>query len=148
MYKLRPYQEDAVQSTLQHCRKDRSPAVIVLPTGAGKSLVIAELAKIARGRVLVLAHVKELVEQNHSKYLSYNLEAGIYSAGLNRKDFSSKVIFGSIQSVARAEDNFFENFSLLIIDEYHRVSEESETQYSQVISKLKKNVSNILLYAK
>jgi DNA repair protein RadD len=145
MYKLRPYQEEAVQSTLQHFRKDRSPAVIVLPTGAGKSLVIAELAKIARGRVLVLAHVKELVEQNHSKYLSYNLEAGIYSAGLNRKDFTSKVIFGSIQSVARAEDSFFENFSLLIIDECHRVSEESETQYSQVISKLKNNAPDICI---
>ncbi len=44
------------------------PAAIVLPTGAGKSLVIAELARLARGRVLVLAHVKELVAQNHAKY--------------------------------------------------------------------------------
>ena len=67
MYKLRSYQQQSVDSTLNYFRKKRSPAVIVLPTGAGKSLVIAELAKIAKGRVLVLAHVKELVEQNHLK---------------------------------------------------------------------------------
>jgi DNA repair protein RadD len=138
MYQLRPYQQEAVQATLKHFRTDRSPAVVVLPTGAGKSLVIAELARIARGRVLVLAHVRELVEQNHAKYISLGLDAGIYSAGLNRKESDQKVIFGSIQSIARASEDFFENFSLLVIDECHRVSMEGETQYFQVISKLKK----------
>jgi DNA repair protein RadD len=64
MYKLRDYQQDAVDATLNHFKKTLDPAVIVLPTGAGKSLVIASLALKARGRVLVLAHVKELVEQN------------------------------------------------------------------------------------
>lgn len=138
MYKLRPYQQEAVTATLQHFRKEKSPAVIVLPTGAGKSLVIAELARLARGRVLVLAHVKELVEQNHAKYNSFGLEAGIFSAGLNRKEASQKVIFGSIQSIARAQDDFFNNFSLLVIDECHRVSVAGETQYHQVITKLQK----------
>ena len=139
MYQLRPYQQEAVEATLKHFRKEKVPAVIVLPTGAGKSLVIAELARLARGRVLVLAHVKELVEQNHAKYISFGLEAGIFSAGLQRKDFEQKVIFGSIQSVARADDGFFENFSLVVIDECHRVSVMGETQYFQVIEKLKKN---------
>lgn len=138
MYKLRPYQQEAVLATLQHFRKDKSPAVIVLPTGAGKSLVIAELARLAKGRVLVLAHVRELVDQNHAKYQSFGLEAGIYSAGLNRKQSSQKTIFGSIQSIARAPDEFFQGFSLLVIDECHRVSMEGETQYFQVISKLQK----------
>ncbi|WP_413586108.1 DEAD/DEAH box helicase family protein [Bdellovibrio sp. HCB274] len=138
MYQLRPYQQDAVQATLKHFRKEKSPAVIVLPTGAGKSLVIAELARLARGRVLVMAHVKELVEQNHAKYISFGLEAGIFSAGLDRKDTSHKVIFGSIQSIARADESFFENFSLVVIDECHRVSMEGETQYFQVVTKLKK----------
>ena len=136
MYQLRPYQQEAVTATLQHFRKEKSPAVIVLPTGAGKSLVIAELARLAKGRVLVLAHVKELVEQNHAKYVSFGLEAGIFSAGLNRKEASQKVIFGSIQSIARAEEDFFQNFSLLVIDECHRVSVAGETQYHQVITKL------------
>lgn len=136
MYTLRPYQHEAVDATLQHFRKSRAPAVIVLPTGAGKSLIIAELARIARGRVLVLAHVKELVEQNYQKFASYGLAAGIFSAGLQRKDGSEKVIFGSIQSVARASAEFFRDFSLLVIDECHRVSLEDETQYAQVIERL------------
>jgi DNA repair protein RadD len=138
MYTLRPYQQEAVTATLKHFRKERTPAVIVLPTGAGKSIVIAELARLAKGRVLVLAHVRELVEQNHAKYLSLGLEAGIYSAGLNRKDREHKTIFASIQSIARATEDFFESFSLLVIDECHRVSMESETQYAQVIAKLQK----------
>lgn len=137
MYQLRPYQQEAVQATLKHFRGSKDPAVVVLPTGAGKSLVIAELARLARGRVLVMAHVKELIEQNHAKYLSFGLEAGIYSAGLNRKEFDQKVIFGSIQSIARAPEEFFSNFSLVVIDECHRVSVEGDTQYNQVISKLR-----------
>ena len=64
MYELRDYQRDAVRNAVQFFQKKREPALVVLPTGAGKSLVIAELARIAKGRVLVLAHVKELVEQN------------------------------------------------------------------------------------
>lgn len=137
MYKLRPYQKEAVDNTINYFKKKRDPAVVVLPTGAGKSLVIAELASMAKGRVLVLAHVKELVEQNHLKYESYGLKAGIYSAGLNKKESNQKVIFGSIQSVANADDSFFENFTLLVIDECHRVGLEAESQYSQVIKKLR-----------
>lgn len=76
MYKLRDYQRQAVDNTVRFFRKNRTPAVVVLPTGAGKSLVIAELARIARGRVLVLAHVKELVEQNYHKYRTYDLPPG------------------------------------------------------------------------
>ena len=145
MYKLRDYQKEAVDSTLRYFKKRRDPAVIVFPTGAGKSLVIAELARIARGRVLVLAHVKELVEQNHKKYESYGLAAGIYSAGLNKKDSQHKVIFGSIQSVANAELSFFEDFTLLVIDECHRVSLESDTQYGKVIKNLRLQNKNICI---
>ena len=138
MYTLRPYQQESVDAVLQHFRKQRKPAVVVLPTGAGKSLVIAELARVAKGRVLVLAHVKELVEQNYQKFRSYDLEAGIFSAGLGRKDAEEKTIFGSIQSVARAPSDFFTDFSLLVIDECHRVSSDGEAQYAQVIDKLRK----------
>lgn len=145
MYTLRPYQKEAVDKTLSYFRKKRDPAVIVLPTGAGKSLVIAELARIAKGRVLILAHVKELVEQNHAKYTSYNLEAGIYSAGLNQKDSHQKVVFGSIQSVARAKKSFFKDFSLLIIDECHRVNTQDDTQYSSVIKELTQNNNQICI---
>jgi DNA repair protein RadD len=85
-----------------------------------------------------MAHVRELVEQNHAKYLSFGLEAGIYSAGLNRKEVDQKVIFGSIQSIARAPEDFFENFSLVVIDECHRISLDGETQYLQVMTQLQK----------
>lgn len=139
MYKLRDYQQQAVNSTIKYFQKRRDPAMIVLPTGAGKSLVIAELARIAKGRVLVLAHVKELVEQNHEKYESYGLQAGIFSASLGKKDRDQKAIFGSVQSVARASDSFFENFALLVIDECHRVAEEGSTQYQEVINKLREH---------
>jgi DNA repair protein RadD len=137
MYKLRPYQQESVDATIKHFKQKNDPAVIVLPTGAGKSLVVAELARIAKGKVLVLAHVKELVEQNHQKYESFGIKAGIYSASLNRKEMDDKVIFGSIQSVARASSEFFAEFSLLVIDECHRVSLDNDAQYQSVINKLK-----------
>lgn len=137
MYKLRDYQQLTVESVVAHFKKNRQPAVVVLPTGAGKSLVIAELARIARGRVLVLAHVKELVEQNFEKYVSYGLEAGIFSASLGKKDTTQKAIFGGVQSVAKAPDAFFDDFSLLVIDECHRVADDSSSQYQEVIAKLR-----------
>ncbi len=145
MFKLRPYQQDAVDRTIDYFKRSREPAVIVLPTGAGKSLVIAELARIARGRVLVLAHVKELVEQNHLKYTGLGFEAGLFSAGLNKKDDTQKAIFGSIQSVARADTSFFNDFSLVIIDECHRVADEGDTQYQEVISQLLENNPSICI---
>jgi DNA repair protein RadD len=147
--KLRPYQQKSVDKVLQHFRREKSPAVIVLPTGAGKSIVIAELARLARGRVLVLAHVKELVEQNYNKFLSLKIqsevEAGLFSAGLNKKETTQKVLFGSIQSVARADESFFEDFSLLIIDECHRVGMDEDTQYFHVIHNLQAKNPNLCI---
>lgn len=157
-FQLRDYQQEAVDATLKHFRKTDDSAVIVLPTGAGKSLVIAELARLARHKILVLAHVKELVEQNHAKYQSYGVNAGIYSAGLKQKNTEHQVTFASIQSVARNLDDFSEHYSLVIIDECHRVSGDidavpsekvpseeeqsetgsnNETQYLQLIRQLK-----------
>jgi len=60
----------------------------------------------ARGRVLVLADVRELVEQNHAKYRAYGLEADIFSAGLGRKQAARQVVFGSVQSVVRNLEAF------------------------------------------
>ncbi|MDN0087035.1 DEAD/DEAH box helicase [Yersinia nurmii] len=138
-FTLRPYQQEAVDATIAHFRRHPEPALIVLPTGAGKSLVIAELAKLARGRVLVLAHVKELVAQNHAKYCAYGLDADIFAAGLQQRQSEGKVVFGSVQSVARNLSLFDSAFSLLIIDECHRISDEDDSQYQQIIQYLRKN---------
>ena len=135
-FTLRPYQKEAVDATLAWFRRHHEPAAIVLPTGAGKSLVIAELARLARGRVLVLAHVKELVAQNHAKYCALGLEADIFAAGLKRKESHSKVVFGSVQSVARNLEQFQAEFSLLIVDECHRISDDDDSQYQQIINHL------------
>ena len=156
-FQLRPYQRQAVEATLRHFRSTSAPACVVLPTGAGKSIVIAELARLAKGRVLVLAHVKELCQQNHAKYESLTRAtayqsaglysaaveagaveaAGIYSAGLGQKDARCAVTFASVQSVARNLVDFATSFSLLIIDECHRVSGAAESQYGQVLEKLR-----------
>ncbi|AWB65356.1 ATP-dependent helicase [Saccharobesus litoralis] len=138
MYQLRPYQQDAVDATLNHFRQSDDSAVIVLPTGAGKSLVIAELASLAKRKILVLTHVKELVEQNHAKYQSYGLQAGIFSAGLKQKNLTHQVTFASIQSLARNIAQLNYQFSLVIIDECHRIGlkqdkDKGVNQYQQVI---------------
>ena len=136
-FTLRPYQQEAVDATLNHFRKSDESAVIVLPTGAGKSLVIAELARLARRKILVLTHVKELVEQNHAKYQSYGLSGGIFAAGLKRKEKHHQVTFASVQSVAANLDQFRDEYSLVIIDECHRVSGEETSQYQRIIELLR-----------
>ena len=105
MYKLRPYQIDAIAATLNHFRRDQSPDALALPNWA-------------KGRVFVMAYVRELVEQNHAKFLSFELEAGIYSTGLKCKEL------------------VFDNFSLLVIHERYRISLVSETQYLHLITQL------------
>ena len=138
-FTLREYQQEAVDATLAHFRKSNDAAVIVLPTGAGKSLVIAELARLARRKILVLTHVKELVEQNHAKYQSYGLTGGIFAAGLKRKENQCQVTFASVQSVSANLEKFKDEYSLVIIDECHRISDNDDSQYSTIINQLKQS---------
>ncbi|WP_028116723.1 DEAD/DEAH box helicase [Ferrimonas senticii] len=135
-YTLRPYQQQAVDAVLRHFRQHRAPAVVVLPTGAGKSLVIAELARIAKGRVLVLTHVQELVEQNQQKFASFSDQSAIYSAGLGQKDLNAKVVFASVQSLAVVAEQLIEPYSIVIIDECHRISLNDDSQYQTLLAKL------------
>ncbi|HOF41977.1 MAG TPA: DEAD/DEAH box helicase family protein, partial [Candidatus Hydrogenedentes bacterium] len=68
---LRPYQEEAVEAVYEHLRTRDDNPCIVLPTGTGKSVVIAKIVHDAvslwNGRIIILAHVKELLEQNADK---------------------------------------------------------------------------------
>jgi DNA repair protein RadD len=136
MYKLRAYQQEAVLKTIEHFRGSIDPAVIVLPTGAGKSLVIAELTRIARGRALVLTHVKELVEQNHEKLISLGRKAGIYSAGLKQANLSEQITFASIQSLSRHLDEIETPYSIVIVDECHRIGLDDNSQYLTTLKHL------------
>lgn len=131
---LRDYQTQAVEAALKHFRQGDDPAVIVLPTGAGKSLVIAELSRLAKGRVICLAHVKELVEQNHGKFLATGAPAGVFSAGLSQKNHAAKITFASIQSLSANLAPFQAPVSLIVIDECHRVGMDESGQYQKTIA--------------
>lgn len=137
---LRPYQRESVDCMLNFLSaRDGSPC-IVLPTGAGKSIVIAEIARHVLQswpgtRICCAVHTRELVRQNAEKLLSYWPEApvGIYSAGLNRRDRFERVIFGSIQSIADKAD-YLGAFNLVLVDEAHRIPLKGEGQYRQFLA--------------
>src|SRR5258706_9111637 len=102
MMQLRPYQEQAVTDTLRALGQGLHP-VVSLPTGSGKSLVLATLCAhyaSAGQRVLIVTHRRELLEQDAAALarLAPDLSQGIYSAGLQRRDTTQTVIFGGIQS--------------------------------------------------
>ena len=119
---LRPYQQAAVDAVYEHLRSKETNPCVVLPTGTGKSLVLAQIAKDSvekwNGRVLILAHVKELLEQNADKIrkLCPELKIGIYSAGLRSRDTTEQVIVAGIQSVYNKACEL-DAFDLVIVDE-------------------------------
>ncbi|HON68739.1 MAG TPA: DEAD/DEAH box helicase family protein [Phycisphaerae bacterium] len=142
MTQLRPYQQAAVDAVYEHLRtRDDNPAV-VLPTAGGKSWVIAQLVKDAvlrwNGRVLVLAHVKELLEQNAEKIcrLCPEVPIGIYSAGLNRRETDKPVIVAGIQSVYRRACEL-DAFDLVIVDEAHLIPPDGEGMYRTFLAEAK-----------
>ena len=139
---LRPYQQAAVEAVYEHLRtRDDNPAV-VLPTAAGKSWVIAQLVKDAvlrwNGRVLVLAHVKELLEQNADKIrrLCPEVPIGIYSAGLNRRETDKPVIVAGIQSVYKRACEL-DAFDLVIVDEAHLIPPDGDGMYRTFLADAK-----------
>ena len=143
MYNLRPYQGDAVEAVYKHLReKDTSPCVVI-PTAGGKSLCIAQVAKDAvtlwGGRVMILAHVKELVEQNAGKLKAIcpELKVGVYSAGLDRRDVSQPVVVAGIQSVYNRIEEFAP-FDLIMIDEVHMVPPDGEGRYRTFLEAAKR----------
>ena len=143
MYTLRPYQSDAVESVYRHLReKDNNPCVVI-PTAGGKSLCIAQVAKDAvtkwNGRVMILAHVKELVEQNAGKLKSIcpELPVGVYSAGLDSRDTQQPVVVAGIQSVYNKIEAF-KPFDLVMIDEVHMVPPDGEGRYRTFLEAAKR----------
>ena len=134
MYSLRPYQQEAVDAVYRFLREKDSNPCVVIPTAGGKSLCLAQVAKDAvtkwNGRVLILAHVKELVEQNAAKLRAIcpELKVGVYSAGLDRRDTGESVIVAGIQSVYN-KMALFRPFDLIMVDEVHMVPPDGEGRY-------------------
>jgi DNA repair protein RadD len=116
---------------------------LVLPTGSGKSHIVAALCKDAlqnwpETRVLMLTHVKELIEQNAEKMRLHWPAApmGIYSAGIGKRDIGEPITFAGIQSV-RTKAELLGHLDLVIIDECHLVNHKEEGGYRKLLADLK-----------
>lgn len=123
---LRDYQQEAIEKILWAKNSNlEGNEIVVLPTGAGKSVVIANLANELKEPILILQPSKEILEQNYSKLIQYvdPSQIGIYSASMNEKTINH-FTFATIQSIyKKAED--FKQFRLVIIDEAHLVNPKS-----------------------
>jgi DNA repair protein RadD len=139
---LRPYQQEAVEAIYRYLREHEDNPCVVLPTASGKSLVLAQIAKDAvqrwNGRVLILAHVQELLEQNADKLrrMAPDLPIGIYSAGLGSRDTLAPVIVAGIQSAYRHAAELG-RFDIAIVDEAHLLPPEGEGMYRTLLADLK-----------
>ncbi|MCA9310023.1 MAG: DEAD/DEAH box helicase family protein [Phycisphaerales bacterium] len=136
--KLRDYQQDAVDAVYAHLQERRDNPCIVIPTGGGKTPVIATLCRDTamrwNGRVVMLAHVKELLEQSADKLrlMAPDLPFGIYSAGLGSRDLSKSVTVAGIQSIhTRACE--LGPVDLIIVDEAHLIPKTGDGMYRTFI---------------
>jgi DNA repair protein RadD len=144
MIQPRYYQADAVQALWKYFMEGNTGnPLLALPTGTGKSVVIALFLQSAlqaypSSRFMVLTHVKELIAQNYEKFRSLwpSAPAGIYSSGLKRKDSYMPVTFGGIASV-KGKGTIFGKIDIVIIDEAHLVSPSEATMYNQFLTELK-----------
>lgn len=112
---LRPYQQQAVDAVLAD-RASGNP-IVVAATGAGKSVIIAEIANILQKNILILQPSREILEQNLEKLLHYvpREKIGIYSASMNEKTINMYTL-ATIQSIYQKPDDFM-HFGLVIVDE-------------------------------
>ena len=143
MINLRPYQKEAIDSTFRYFADNDGNPLIVLPTGTGKSVVIAEFCRQTLTdwpdtKILVVTHVRELIKQNHDelKTLWPEAPAGINSAGLKKRDYEPPIVFCGIQSVHKKASKFVK-VDLVLIDEVHLVPRKTNTMYQRFLSNLK-----------
>jgi DNA repair protein RadD len=143
MIALRPYQHDAVESVYRYLREHDDNPCVVIPTAGGKTPVMATICKDAvslwRGRVIVLAHVKELLEQAADKLQAIcpDVPVGVYSAGLGSRDTLAPVIVAGIQSAYRRAHELG-HFDLAIVDEAHALPPDGEGMYRTLFADLQR----------
>jgi DNA repair protein RadD len=140
---LRDYQQNTIDQLYEwFAAGNAGNPCLVLPTGSGKSHIVAALCKDAlqnwpETRVLMLTHVKELIEQNAAKMRQHwpGAPMGIYSAGLRSKRLGEPITFAGIQSV-RSKAHLLGHVDLVIIDECHLVSHKDEGSYRHLLADL------------
>ena len=140
---LRDYQRRAIdQLYAWFAAGNQGNPCLVLPTGAGKSHIVAALCKEAlqqwpETRVLMLTHVKELIEQNAEKMRQHwpGAPMGIYSASIGKRQLGEPITFAGIQSV-RDKAHLLGHVDLIVIDECHLVSHKDEGGYRKLIAAL------------
>lgn len=150
--KLRDYQDFAVNSVFDYYIKgNRGNPVIAAPTGVGKSIIIAEfirrtLFKWPDQRIMMLTHVQELIEQNYDKLKQIwpNAPAGIFSAGLGRKEHHYPITYAGIQSVHRHADKFGV-INVVLVDEAHTIPTKDNTMYQKFLEALRKRNPYIIV---
>jgi DNA repair protein RadD len=144
MLELRPYQRAAIDGLYNYWsdKKGDNP-IIVAPTGSGKSLIIAHLIKDAMSypgtRVLILTHVKELLEQNASELVALypDADVGFYSASLKKKVLRKPITFAGIQSIHKKAYQMVPAPDLVIVDEAHLIPKTDGTRYNKFLSDLR-----------
>ena len=145
---LRAYQQNSIDGLYSWWQKHAGIAdcpLLVLPTGAGKSVVIAELVRLlfdtwpeSHPRTVVLVPSKELAEQNADKLmriLPSHIRVGYYSASLGRKQPDADVIVATIGSIAKSA-HLLGNIRCVVIDEAHLVNPDGAGQYRQFLNDL------------
>ncbi len=150
MLELRPYQQEAVAAIYRHLRERDDNPCVVIPTGGGKTPVMATVCRDAvgrwGGRVLILAHVKELLEQALEKIQVVApemwMKTGIYSAGLKSRDTEHPIIIAGIQSVYRRACEL-DAFDLVIIDEAHMIPPDGDGMYRTFLDDARKVNPNL-----
>ena len=138
----RDYQREAVDSVYTYWNKPKSKhGIVVIPTAGGKSFVMAMLIKEIcekwpGTRILCLTHVQELIEQDHKELLETWPEApaGIYSAGLGRKDLVAPILFAGIQSIEKAVNRLHPPPEIVLVDECHLIPRNDQTRYIKTLS--------------
>ena len=122
---LRPYQQQAHDAAIAWVRKYTEPCLIELPTGAGKSHVIAAIAQtiheISHGKhVLCIQPSLELLNQNADKYRATGNECSLFSASAGQKCLKYPVVFATEKTVKNRIHQFGNQFCAVILDEAHR----------------------------